>query len=113
VGAGRARGAPREIRRRYRTRFGIEASYRPARQARLDTCPRDPRVRLAFLAVALRLRDVWVRVHAEVLARGGALPEGPQLGRLRWRQLLGRVAWAVEALMQDGSTHCVRLDREG
>jgi hypothetical protein len=44
-------------------------------------------------------------VHAEVLARGGDLSEEPQL--LDW------VAWAVEALMHDGSTHCVILDGEG
>ncbi|HVQ86210.1 MAG TPA: hypothetical protein VMS84_15910, partial [Mycobacterium sp.] len=112
-GAGRVRGAPREIHRRYRTRFGIEASYRQARQARIPTRTRDPRVRLVFVAVALLLRTVWVWVHAEVLARGGDPAAEPQLGRLRLRQLLDWVAWAVEALMHDGSTPCVVLDRGG
>jgi putative transposase len=112
-GAWRVRGAPREVHRRYRTRFGIEASYRQARQARIPTCTRDPRVRLVFLAVALLLRNVWVWVHAEVLARGGAPGRAPALGRLRFRQLLDWVARAVAALMHDGSPPCVLLDREG
>jgi putative transposase len=112
-GAWRGRGAPREIHRRYRTRFGIEASYRQARQARISTCTRDPRVRLVFLAVALLLRNLWVWVHAEVLARGGAPGEAPPLGRLRLRQLLDWVAWAVASLLHDGSTPCVVLDPVG
>jgi hypothetical protein len=113
LGAWRVRGAPREIQRRYRTRFGIETSYRQARQARIHTCTRDPRVRLVFVAVALLLRNLWVWVHAEVLGRGGDLAQAPQLGRLRLQQLLGWVAWAVAALMHDGSTPCVVLDRGG
>jgi len=112
-GAWRVRGAPREIQRRYRTRFGIEASYRQARQARIYTCTRDPRVRLVFMAVALLLRNLWVWVHAEVLARGGERAEAPQLERLRLRQLLDWVARAVEAVMHDGSAPYVVLDREG
>jgi hypothetical protein len=111
--AWRVRGAPREVHRRYRTRFGIETSYRQARQARIATCTRDPRVRLVFLAVALLLRNLWVWVHAEVLARGGRPAQAPQLERLRFRQLLDWVARAVAALMDDGSTPCVALDREG
>ena len=111
--AWRVRGAPREIHRRYRTRFGIETSYRQARQARIHTCTRDPRVRLVFVAVALLLRTVWVWVHAEVLARGDAPGRAPQLGRLRFRQLLDWVARAVAALMHDGSTPCIVLDRAG
>jgi putative transposase len=111
--AWRVRGAAREIHRRYRTRFGIEASYRQARQARIQTRTRDPRVRLVFLAVALLLRNVWVWVHAEVLVRRGGAAEAAQLGRLRFRQLLDWVARAVAALMHDGSTPCMLLGREG
>jgi Transposase DDE domain len=111
--AWRVRGAPREIHRRYRTRFGIETSYRQARQARIHTCTRDPRVRLVFVAVALLLRNLWVWVHAEVLARGSHRAEAPQLERLRFRQLLDWVAGAVATLMHDGSTPCITLNREG
>jgi hypothetical protein len=47
------RPSPRQIHRRYRTHFGIEASYRQIRQARIYTCTRDPRLRLVFVAVGL------------------------------------------------------------
>ena len=51
-GAWRVPGAPQEIRHLYRTRFGIESSYRQLRQARIYTCTREPRLRLVFIAVA-------------------------------------------------------------
>jgi hypothetical protein len=111
--AWRVRGAPRAIYRRYRTRFGIETSYRQARQARIHTCTRDPRVRLVFVAVALLLRNLWVWVHAEVLTRGGAPGQAAQLGRLRFRQLLDWVARAMAALMHDGSIPCIVVDQAG
>jgi putative transposase len=106
-GAWRVRGAPREIHRRYRARFGIEASYRQARQARIATCTRDPRVRLVFIAVALVLRNLWVWGHAERLSRGGGASPALHLDRLRFRQLLGWVARAAEALLHDGTMPCV------
>jgi len=58
--AWRVRGAPTEIRERYRKRFGIETSFRQMRQARIYTCTRNPHLRLVFVAVALLLRNLWV-----------------------------------------------------
>jgi hypothetical protein len=75
--------------------------------------PNRSRTLEACLAVALLPRNLWVWVHAEVLARGGDPAEAPQLGHLRLQQQLDRVAWAVVALMHDGSTPRVVLDREG
>jgi hypothetical protein len=54
----------------YRLRFGIESSYRQLHQARIRTCTRSPLVRLLYVAVALILRNLWVWLHREVLARG-------------------------------------------
>jgi putative transposase len=54
----------------YRLRFGIESSYRQMHQARIRTCTRSPLLRLLYVAVALILRNVWVWLHREVLARG-------------------------------------------
>jgi hypothetical protein len=109
-GAWRGRGAPREIHRRSRTRFGIEASYRQIRQARIATCPRDPRLRLVFIAVALVLRNLGVWVHAEVLARDGGTAPVLHVGRLRFRRLLDWIARAVAAVLHDGSMPCVALN---
>jgi hypothetical protein len=57
------------IREVYRTRFGIEASYRQVHQAKIKTSSRNPILRLLFVGVALILRNVWVWLHAEVASR--------------------------------------------
>jgi Transposase DDE domain len=54
----------------YRRRFGIESSYRQMHQARIRTCTRSPLLRLLYVGMALILRNVWVWLHREVLARG-------------------------------------------
>jgi putative transposase len=57
------------IRATYRSRFGIESSYRQSHQARIRTSSRKPVLRLLFMGVALVLRNVWVWLHAEVMAQ--------------------------------------------
>lgn len=57
------------IRATYRSRFGIESSYRQSHQARIRTTSRNPALRLLFMGVALVLRNVWVWLHAEVMAQ--------------------------------------------
>ena len=57
------------IRATYRRRFGIESSYRQSHQARIRTSSRKPALRLLFMGVALVLRNVWVWLHAEVMAQ--------------------------------------------
>ena len=76
------------IRATYRGRFGIESSYRQAHQARIRTSSRKPALRLLFLGVALVVRNIWVWLHAEVLAQPqrGARPLRPQ--SLRFARLL-------------------------
>jgi hypothetical protein len=76
------------IRATYRGRFGIESSYRQVHQARIRTSSRNPVLRLLFVGVALTLRNVWVWLHAEVLAvpRRGAQQLRPQA--LRFARLL-------------------------
>jgi IS4 transposase len=61
--------SPRWLADTYRTRFGIESSYRQMNQARIRTCTRDPLLRFFFVAIALILRNVWVWYHWQVLAR--------------------------------------------
>jgi putative transposase len=75
---------------RYRRRFAIETSYRQVHQARIRTSSRSPLLRLLYVGLALLLRNVWVWVHYQILARprrGGRLL---RWGRLRFRALL---AW--------------------
>jgi hypothetical protein len=79
---------PAEAARLYRTRYGIEASYRQLNQGRARTCCRSPRIRLLLVVLALLLRNLWVWVHEQVLStrRGSGLQLRPQL--LRFRTLL-------------------------
>lgn len=109
-GAWRISGAPTKIRERYRTRFGIEASYRQMRQARIYTCTRDPHLRLVFVAIALLLRNLWVWIHETLLADGRGPGRTLRLERLRFKRLLDWIACTVVALLHDGSTPCVTLD---
>ena len=83
------------VRETYRSRFGIESSYRPMNQARGRTSTRRPELRLLYVGVALVLRNEWVWLHFEVLSsprRGG---RAIRLERLRLRALLH---WLIEVI---------------
>jgi hypothetical protein len=76
------------VRQAYRTRFGIETSYRQMNQAKVTTTTRNPVVRLFLVGVALILRNVWVWLHWDVLSgrrRGGRVL---RLDRLPFKALL-------------------------
>jgi Transposase DDE domain len=80
------------VKETYRSRFGIETSYRQLEQARIRTSTRDPLLRLLYVGVALILRNVWVWLHWEILyhpRRGGRRIDLAQLtfrGMLLWLQ---------------------------
>ena len=50
---------PLAIRARYRSRFGIETSYRGMRQTHAMTTSRNPAVRFFLLAVAFLITNLW------------------------------------------------------
>ena len=79
---------PADVSRVYRTRFGVETSYRQMNQLRVRTTTRNPALRLLFVAVALLLRNLWAWLHWCVLAeprRGG---RRVRLERLRLRVMV-------------------------
>jgi hypothetical protein len=51
---------PRQVYRKYRRRFGIEASYRLLRQVKVLTNSRNPALRFFFLGLGLLMQNVWV-----------------------------------------------------
>src|SRR4029077_1051537 len=57
------------VRETYRKRFGIESSYRQLKEGLIRTSTRSPQLRLLFVGLALLLRNVYVWLHWEVLAR--------------------------------------------
>lgn len=50
---------PQAIRARYRSRFGIEASYRCMRQTHAMTTSRNPAIRFFLLGVAFLITNLW------------------------------------------------------
>jgi putative transposase len=86
------------IRATYRSRFGIESSYRQSHQARIRTSSRKPALRLLFMGVALVLRNVWVWLHAEVMAQ-------PQRGARQLRPHSLRFARLLMWLMMEVARH--------
>lgn len=106
----RVSGTPVEIRELYRRRFGIEASFRQLREARIRTCTSDPLLRLFFVLVALVLRNVWVWLHwTYFVERGGPEPT-PHLERLRFRRMLNWIAHVISTLLHDASPYHVELE---
>lgn len=108
--AWRVKGAPTYIRTLYRTRFGIETSYRQMRQARIYTCTRNPRLRLLFVAVALVLRNLWVWIHQTQLADERGDNPTVRLERLRFKRMLEWIVHEVLALFHDGTPPCAAWD---
>ncbi len=52
--------APHQVYRKYRRRFGIEASYRILRQVKVLTNSRNPALRFFLLGLGLLMQNVWV-----------------------------------------------------
>ena len=105
--AWRVHGSPTEIRELHRRRFGIETSFRQMRQARVNTCTRNPHLRLFFLAVALILRNLWIWVHHTQLAKGSGNTITVHLELLRFKRMLDWLVHEIVALLHDGSIPCV------
>jgi hypothetical protein len=74
---------PALLARRYRRRFGIEASYRQLGQCLAPTTSTDERVRLLYVGLALLLRQYWAWAHDDVLAQRRPRGRRPQPHLLR------------------------------
>lgn len=80
----------------YRSRFGIESSYRQMNQARLRTSSRSPELRLLAVAIAFLLRNLWVLCSWMTLSRPVSGCRGGQ-SDLRFPTLLRWISRQVEA----------------
>jgi putative transposase len=85
------------VRETYRSRFGIESSYRQMNQARGRTSPRRPELRLLYAGLALVLRNEWVWLHFAVLSTPRRGCRMIRLERLRLRALLH---WLIEVIAE-------------
>lgn len=87
------------VRQTYRKRFGIESSYRQLNQARVRTSSRSPLLRLLFVGLALVLRNVYVWLHWEVLAKKRRGKRRVDLNQLPLRAMLHWLLRVVEAFL--------------
>lgn len=86
------------VRDTYRRRFGIESSYRQLNQLRIRTSTRSPLLRLWFVGLALVLRNVWVWLHWEVLAKKRRGKRRVDLDQVPLRAMMHWLQGVAEAL---------------
>jgi putative transposase len=79
----------------YKSRFGVESSYRQMNQGRLRTSSRSPTLRLLAVGIALLLRNLWALCSWMSLAHPGAGRRGG-VSKFRLRTLLRWIAKVVD-----------------
>ena len=65
---------PRQVRKAYRRRFGIESSYRLLEQVRGKTTARNAALRFLWMGIALSIGNIWIALHWKFLRRCGSGP---------------------------------------
>ena len=65
---------PRQVRKAYRRRFGIESSYRLLEQVRGKTTARNAALRFLWMGIALLIGNIWIALHWKFLRRRGSGP---------------------------------------
>jgi putative transposase len=89
--------SPRYARHLYRSRFGIETSYRCEGQVRGWTTAKNPAYRFVLIALAFVLLNVWIHLRwlfTQVPQRGGRWLDTPRFQLPRFVKFL---QWALEA----------------
>ena len=87
----------------YRSRFGIETSYRQMNQCRIRTTTPRFAVRFLYVAIAMLLRNLWVWLHYAVLSSPHRGCRWYNLDRLPLRTMLlwlQEVAFAMYELVE-------------
>ena len=87
---------PKTIYRRYRTRFGIEASYRSLRRVRVKTTSRNPALRFFLLGFALLLVNIWAFLRCFVARIPGRGPHRLNPVRFQFQAFVCLLRRAIE-----------------
>ena len=88
---------PDEVRQCYRKRFRIETSYRQLGEGLATTCSSNRVYRLLVVAIALVLRNLWVWLHWQFLAKRTDQGREQRLNLLTLRTLM---YWILRKLDQ-------------
>jgi putative transposase len=98
---------PHTILRRYRSRFGIEASYRILRRVRVKTSSRNPALRFFLLAFALLLVNIWAFLRWFVARIPGRGPHRLDPTLFQFQAFVSMLRRAIEQLY--GATMAVPI----
>jgi len=90
--------ALRQVRNRYRRRFGIETGYRLMEQVRARTTTNQAAVRFLLLGLALVLVNVWIALHWRFLRRRGPGPRRVAREQFTLERMARFLSRAVEAI---------------
>ncbi len=88
----------RQIRERYRRRFGIDTSYRLMERVRVRTTCTLPALRFFLMGLALILVNVWVSLQWQYCRVRGSGPRRIDRSRLTLERLAHFLIHAVEAI---------------
>ena len=89
---------PQTIHRRYRFRFGIEASYRILRRVRVKTTSRNPALRFFLLGFALLLVNIWAFLRWFVARIPGRGPHRLNPIHFQFQAFVSMLRRAIEQL---------------
>jgi hypothetical protein len=89
---------PQTVYRRYRTRFGIETSYRSLRRVRVKTTSRNPALRFFLLGFALLLVNLWAFLRWFVARIPGRGPHRVHPIRFQFQAFVCLLRRAIEQL---------------
>ena len=98
------------VKETYRSRFGIETTYRQMNQARIRTTSRRFEVRFLYVAIGFLLLNLWVWLHYAVLSspRRGGVRLNPS--RLRLKTML---LWIQDVVVEVlGLVRGVSIERQ-
>jgi IS4 transposase len=99
---------PKQVKRQYRRRFGIECSYRQLRQVRIMTNSRNPAFRFFVLGFALLLTTIWAWLRClfcRIKGRGQARLDETILRLHRFTRMLCRSIEAIYGVQMFIPTH--------
>jgi hypothetical protein len=87
---------PQQIYQRYRSRFGIESSYRILRRVRIKTTSRNPAFRFFVLGFALLLVNLWAFLRWFVARVPGRGPHRVDPVRFQFQTFVSLLRRAIE-----------------
>jgi putative transposase len=89
---------PKQVRQRYRRRFGIESSYRCSRQVRGWTTSKNAAYRFLLMGLSFFLLNVWIGLRAEWASQPRRGGRALQEGHFRLRRFARFISQALEML---------------